>query len=83
VCVRSPCWPRSSVPPPAALEEQALSYSCFTTLALLVRRYVAKAFRKICIAPLIYWYLSLFYVIYCYRFALLNLYWILLVFLLP
>ncbi|XP_040981579.1 N-acetylgalactosamine-6-sulfatase isoform X2 [Aquila chrysaetos chrysaetos] len=82
VRVRSPCWPRSSVHPPAALEEQGVSYSSFTSLAPLVRRYVAKAFRKICIAPLIYWYLSLFYVIYFYHFALLNLYWILLDFLL-
>ena len=63
MCVCSPRWPRSSVHPPAALEEQGVSYSSFTSLAPLVRRYVAKAFKKICVAPLIYWYLSLFYVI--------------------
>lgn len=39
--------------------------SSFTSLAPLMRRYVAKAFRKECVVLLICWYLSLFfYVIY-------------------
>lgn len=46
----SRCWPHCTVPP----------HGSFTSLAPLLRRYVAKAFRKICIALRVYWYLSLF-----------------------
>lgn len=46
----SQCWPHCTVPP----------HGSFTSLAPLLRRYVAKAFRKICIALRVYWYLSLF-----------------------
>lgn len=82
LCVRSPCWPRSSVRPQAAVEEQGVSYGSSTSVAPLESHYGAKAFRKHCVASLISWYLSPFYLMYFYYSALLNPRWVSLVFLL-
>lgn len=76
LCVRSPCWPHSSLRPQAAMEEQGVSYSSSTSVAPLESHYVAKAFRKKCVTSLISWYLSLFYLIYFYYFASLSPYWV-------
>lgn len=50
-------------------------YSSSTSLAPLESHYVAKAFRKNCVASLISWYLSLFRLIYFYCFASWNPHW--------
>lgn len=75
LCLRSPRWPRSSLRPQAAVEEQGVSYSSSTSVAPLESHYVAKAFRKNCVASLISWYLSLSYLIYFYCFASWNPHW--------